>query len=84
MKSSIFTNFTLKIKTKLTSTNTINKTFLTEVLLLTQHITTGPHPGSSGACIAEYNHAILPHSYQEYHHNPNHNFSHHNHINPYI
>lgn len=41
---------------------------------MTQHITTGPHPGHTGACMAQYNHNTLNHS----------NFSNPNHVYPYI
>jgi hypothetical protein len=52
------------------------------VCRLIQHITTGPHPGHPGACIAHYNHATLS---QLTHHSSNHSHNH-NHIyfNPYI
>ncbi|MFC4800362.1 hypothetical protein ACFPA1_13495 [Neobacillus sp. GCM10023253] len=48
---------------------------------MTQHITTGPYPGQTGGCIAEYNHSTLSHVPHHYSpsHNPNHNPNH----NPY-
>lgn len=54
---------------------------------MTQHITTGPHPGQPGACIAQYNHTTLSHTPLPHaSHNPSshHQFSYHNHIMPNI
>ncbi|MFD0824892.1 hypothetical protein ACT8ZR_04410 [Neobacillus sp. M.A.Huq-85] len=45
---------------------------------MTHNITTGPHPGQPGACIAQYNHHTTSHATAHHHSNP------HNHQMPYM
>ncbi|WP_142384131.1 hypothetical protein [Neobacillus cucumis] len=54
---------------------------------MTHTITTGPHPGQTGGCMAQYNHYTLSHtpSHHSSSHNPDHNPNHNpNHINPFM
>ncbi|MED1470802.1 hypothetical protein [Bacillus salipaludis] len=46
---------------------------------MTQNITTGPHPGQPGACIAQYNHHT--HSHTHHHHSNPQSYPH-NHFMP--